>query len=118
MMCYGMPRAYSVDLREKALQAVTSGRCVAEVAALFGVSRESIYRWQRQHAATGSVTPGTATGRPRALNPAQEADLVARVAAHPDATLAELCAATPVPMCPATMSRTLDRLGLHRKKRA
>jgi transposase len=112
-----MPRAYSVDLREKALAAVTSGRSVAEVAALFGVSRESIYRWRNQQATTGSMVPGTATGRPRALTPEQEADLVARVAAQPDATLAELCAASPVSVSTATMSRTLDRLDLRRKKR-
>lgn len=112
-----MPRAYSVDLREKALAAVASGRSVAEVATLFGVSQESIYRWRTRQATTGSVTPGTATGRPRTLNPDQEADLVARVASQPDTTLAELCAASPAPMSPATMSRTLDRLGLRRKKR-
>lgn len=113
-----MPRAYSVDLREKALQAVTSGRSVAEVAALFGVSQESVYRWRAQQAATGSVTPGTATGRPRTLSPDQEAELVARVSERPDATLAELCAASPVPVSAPTMSRTLSRLGLRRKKRA
>lgn len=112
-----MPRAYSVDLREKALQAVTSGRSVAEVAALFGVSRESIYRWRTKQATTGSLVPGTAAGRPRALSAQQETEVMARIAAQPDATLAELCAASPVPVSAPTMSRTLDRLGLRRKKR-
>lgn len=112
-----MPRAYSVDLREKALQAVASGRTVAEVAVLFDVSRESVYRWRARQAATGSVTPRTATGRPRALRPEQEAELRRRVTDHPDATLAELCATSPVPMSAPTMSRTLGRLGLRRKKR-
>jgi len=112
-----MPRAYSVDLRERSLQAMASGRSVTEVAQLFGVSRESLYRWRARQAASGSVVPGTATGRPRLLTPAQEADLVTRLEAEPDATLGELCATTPVPMSRPTMSRTLRRLGFTRKKR-
>ena len=112
-----MPRAYSVDLRERSLQAMASGRPVPEVAQLFGVSRESLYRWHAQQAATGSVVPGKATGRPRLLTPAQEADLLTRLNETPDATLGELCATLPVAMSLPTMSRTLRRLGLTRKKR-
>lgn len=112
-----MPRAYSVDLRERSLQALASGRSVTEVATLFGVSRESLYRWQARKASTGSVTPGTASGRPRLLSPDQEAQLATRVAAEPDVTLAELCATAPVSISCPTMCRTLARLGLTRKKR-
>lgn len=112
-----MPRAYSVDLRERSLQAMTSGRSVTEVAALFGVSRNSLYRWRAQQAATGSVAPGKATGRPRLLTPAQEMELVSRLRDQPDLTLAELCAASPVRISRPSMCRTLRQHGLPRKKR-
>ena len=112
-----MPRAYSVDLRERSLQAMTSGRSVTEIAALFGVSRNSLYRWRAQQAATGSVAPGTPTGRPRLLTPEQETELVRRLHDQPDLTLAELCAAAPVPISRPSMCRTLQQHGLHRKKR-
>ncbi len=112
-----MPRAYSVDLRERSLRALTSGRSVTEVAALFGVSRNSLYRWRAQQQATGSLTPGQSTGRPRCLSPQQEAAVVARLRARPDQTLAEVCAAAPVRISPPSMSRVLHRHGLPRKKR-
>jgi transposase len=112
-----MPRAYSVDLRERSLLAMASGRSVTEVSQLFGVSRKSLYRWRAQQASTGSVTPGQSTGRPRRLSLRQETDLVTQLRQQPDATLAELCAAAPVRLSAATMSRTLARLGMPRKKR-
>lgn len=117
-----MPRAYSVDLRERSLRALTSGLPAVEVAHLFDVSVATLSRWQRQQRATGDLTPGRATGRPRAIPAAQEPLLVAQVAAEPDATLAEHCArwvtqTTTVPVSPTTMSRALPRLGLPLKKR-
>jgi transposase len=112
-----MPRALSVDLRERSLHALASGMSVTEVATRFDVSRSSLYRWQRQRSKTGSVTPAQSPGRPRRLDPDHEAALRAEVQTHPDATLAELCRATPVALSPTTMGRTLRRLGLARKKR-
>lgn len=112
-----MPRAYSVDLRERSLLALTSGRSVTEVAALLGVSRNSLYRWRAQQAATGSLTPGQSTGRPRRLSSQQETEVVTRLREQPDLTLAELCATAPVRISPPSMSRVLHRHGLPRKKR-
>ena len=116
-----MPRAYSVDLRERSLRALTSGLSAVEVARLFDVSVSSLSRWRTQQRATGDLTPGRATGRPRAIPAAQEPDLVTQVAAQPDATLAEHClqwtATRGVALSPSTMGRTLQRLGLPLKKR-
>jgi transposase len=112
-----MPRAYSVDLRERSLQAMTSGRSVTEVAQIFGVSRFTLYRWRRQVATTGSLVPRRPSGRPRRLTPAQEAMVAQQVRTTPDATLDELCAASPVAISRATMGRTVQRLGLTRQKR-
>lgn len=117
----GMPRAYSVDLRERSLRAVTSGLPLTEVARRFDVSVSSLDRWRRQQRTTGALVPGRSSGRPRAITPAQESALTAQVAATPDATLAEHCAVWlgthGVTLSPTTMGRTLQRLGLPLKKR-
>ena len=112
-----MPRAYSVDLRERSLQAMASGWSVTEVGRIFGVSRSSLHRWQRQARHTGSIVPGRSTGRRRRLTPDLEQAVAQHVAATPDATLDELCAASPERVSRATMGRTVQRLGLTRKKR-
>jgi transposase len=116
-----MPRGYSRDLRERLLQAEASGRSVVEIAAMTGVSPSSLHRWKRTAAAGASLAPRTSPGGPRKIGPADEAALRAQVAATPDATLAEHCAAWVAsgqqPVSPATMSRSLARLGLSRKKR-
>jgi transposase len=115
-----MPRAYSVDLRERSLRALASGLPATEVARLFDVSRSSLFRWRQQQATTGELTPGRATGRPRAIPVAQESALAAQVATAPDATLAEHCAQWAadqgVSVSAPTMGRTLVRLGLPLKK--
>lgn len=115
-----MPRAFSVDLRERSLRALASGMAAAEVARLFDISRSSLARWARRQRERGDLTPGRSPGRPRAIPTSEEPSLRAQVAAHPDATLAEHCArwaATHgVTVSPATMCRRLQRLGLPLKK--
>jgi putative transposase len=111
-----MPRAYSVDLRERALRAMASGMPMTEVAARFDVSLSSLSRWKDRKAAGRSLAPGQSSGRHRAVRPAQEVELIAQVQATPDATLARHCARWEqchgVRISSATMSRTLIRLGL------
>ncbi len=87
-----MPRAYSIDLRERSLRALASGIPVTEIARLFDVSESSLSRWRRQQRTTGSLAPGRSSGRPRAIPACQEETLATQVAAQPDATLAEPCA--------------------------
>lgn len=117
-----MPRAYSVDLRERSLHALTSGMPVTEVAHIFGVSRSSLSRWRRQQRSTGAVRPGHSSGRPRAIAPHQEDAVRTQVVAQPDATLAEHCArwtaSGGVRVSPTTMGRLLARLDLPLKKNA
>jgi transposase len=116
-----MSRAYSVDLRERSLRALTSGMPAAEVARLFDVSEASLYRWQRRQRERGDLTPDRPPGRPPRLDVAARDALRAQVATPPDATLAEHCAEWAAEhgtaVSPATMCRTLARLGLARKKR-
>jgi transposase len=116
-----MPRGYSRDLRERLLTLRASGLSVAEVARRTRVSESSLHRWQRKVATGASLEPGHSPGGPRKIGLDAEDALRAQVAAMPDATLAEHCAAWVAggrpPVSSATMSRTLARLGLPLKKR-
>jgi len=113
-------KQYSADLRERLLRAIAAGLSQAEAARLFGVGISSIKRWRTQQRQTGSQAARPRPGRHRRIRPADEAALLAQVAAAPDATLAEHCAtwetATGVRLSTATMSRTLARLRQTHKK--
>src|SRR5512144_570544 len=49
-----MPAAYSNDLREKAMAAITRGERPGQVARLFGISRNTLNLWRQRHAQMGS----------------------------------------------------------------
>lgn len=114
-------QAYSEDLRAKVLAAVDRGQGVYPVAAVFGVSVSYIYKALARRRASGVATTLPARGQPgRKLDGHLEA-LRGQIAAHPDATLAELVAwvrrQCGVTVCVATMWATLNSLGITLKKR-
>jgi transposase len=115
-----MPRAYSLDLRERALRALDVGLAAAEIERTFGISMRTLHRWRMRQAAGDDLRPRTSPGRPPAIAPEQHGALRAQVAAHPDATLAEHCTlwrrATDVTVSVAGMARTFRRLGITLKK--
>jgi transposase len=113
-------QAYSDDLRARVLSAVDRGGRVYEVAPLFEVSVSYVYKALARRAATGIETALPKLGRPgRKLDNHVDA-LSAHIAAHPDATLAELVAWSKsergVTVCIATMWATIEALGLTLKK--
>ena len=85
-----MPRAYSLDLRERVVAAVASGESCRKVATTYRVSVASVVKWAQRYRATGSAAAMPMGGkRPRSL--AGERDwLLARLAAVPDLTLRDL----------------------------
>ena len=48
-----MPRAYSLDLRERVVELVASGEPCRAVAELFDVSVASVVKWSQRSRATG-----------------------------------------------------------------
>ena len=106
----------------RVLDALDGGTARREVVRLFGVSSPTITRWRRRRRETGSLAPSPRPGPPGPLRAALRAGLPARLAAHPDATLAEHATwwegEHGVRPSHATLSRVLVHdLGWTRKKR-
>ena len=87
-----MPRAYSLDLRERVVAAVASGESCRAVAAIFQVSVASVVKWSQRHRATGSAA-AKSMGNRRGSSLAEHREwLLARLGAKPDLTLRALAA--------------------------
>ncbi len=113
-------RAYHLDLRERVVAAVDDGTPITTVAARFRLHRSTIYRYLALHRGQGTLAPRTSPGRNRAITGADAPRLIAQLQQQPTATLSEHCAvwaqATGVWLSPATLSRTIRRVGWTRKK--
>jgi transposase len=114
--------AYSLDLRERIVEAVErqvgSKRKIAD---LFGVHESFIYKLLRQKRERGDIAPLPHGGGAQAkLSEEQRQVLPDLIAATPDATLDELRVqlkkTTRVEVSLSTVCRGLQALGLSRKK--
>lgn len=115
-------KSYSLDLREKVLNAVlTQGISKAQVARTFDVSREFVHGLLRRHRAGESIEAKPRGGTKPKLTPEQEPLLRQLVAEQNDRTLDELRALLTERGGPelsrAAVHRALVRLQLPRKKR-
>jgi transposase len=117
--------AYSLDLRERVVGAFDAGDMTDEqVAEVFRVGEATVHRWKRLKRETGSLVPPPPRGggMPPRVAP-EKHDLVREIVrAEPDLTIAEVAwefhRRTGRSVSPASMGRTLQKLGLTRKKRA
>ena len=86
-----MARPYSLDLRERVVAAVATGRSCRAVAATYKVSVASVVKWSQRHRKTGSAAARRMGGnRPRSVSDEERGWLLARLAAAPDLTLRHL----------------------------
>ncbi len=116
-----MPRAYSPDLRERALAACEAGEgSQAEVARRFRIGERTLSRWLQAARSEGRRGPKV-PARSRGLVGGAMAALARLVDEQNDATLAEyaerLAARMGVRRSLAAVCRALKSLGLVRKKR-
>ena len=113
-------KAYSLDLRERIVQAVEGGMAQTVAARTFGVGVATVKRYLHRHAAD-DLAPRTSSGRRRVIAADAEAALRTQLAAAPDATLAEQvdqwAREQGVTVSVTTMHRSIGRLGWTRKKR-
>jgi len=117
-------KAYSLDLRQRIVEAVDSGEFLQkEIATMFSVSTRFIYKLLRQRVELGHIAPLPHGGGRRRLFDAEDLEkLGAAVEEKSDVSLKELQAKVHphnrrrLKASTSTISRTLKTLGLTRKK--
>lgn len=110
--------AYSMDLRERVIEAYDAGRGSSrQLACVFGVSSAWIRKllWLRRETGTVASKAYRRGPRPR-LSERQLVRLAGLVRQHPDATLAELRRRLRVNCSVVTIHRALGKLGMSYKK--
>ena len=100
--------AYSLDLRQTALNLIQSGKTQTAVASLLGVSRSSVVRWLRRPTLAASPRGGS---QQRELG----VDLQELVTQNPGKTLAQL--ATLLPIKKTALSMRLRNADITFKKK-
>src|SRR3954447_24507265 len=116
-----MPRAYSSDLRERALAAYEAGEGrQPEIAKAYRIGERTLSGWLKLAREEGRRAPKPPRGGTRPVG-GEAATLAALVAERNDATLAEyadlLADRAGVRRSPSALCRALKALGLVRKKR-
>src|SRR5438132_13538761 len=87
-----MPKAYSLDLRERVARFVEGGRSRRAAAAHFSVSVSFVVRLMKSFRATGRLAPKPSGGRRHAKLDPHRAFLIGRIAEKADITMPELSA--------------------------
>jgi transposase len=112
-------KAYSRDLRIRALDALDQRTARSEVIRLFGVSTATLTRWRRRQRETGSLAQSVRPGPPKRKTAGLLAALVPRLEEQPAATLEEHCQwwaeQSGRRVSHASMSRAFTRLGWTRE---
>jgi transposase len=113
--------AFSKDLREKILEALEADSSSLRVAERFGVSASFVRKLRMQVRVEGHYDALYRGGRERIVEPDHEDTIRAALAERPGATLndlrRDLKKQTKLSVSESTMSRTLRRLGITRKKK-
>ncbi len=116
-----MPKAYSLDLRERVVRFVEAGRSRHAAAAHFQVAVSFVVNLMKAYIASGRLAPKPSGGRRHAKLEPHRVFLLACVAKN-DITMpelsAELFAATGTKAEPASLSRWLIRTGYRFQKNA
>ena len=115
-----MPKAYSIDLRERVVAFVNAGHSCRATAAHFLVSVSFVVKIAAAFRARGDLATRPWGGRRHAKLEPHRDFLIARVAARDDITMSELAAdllaATGVKAAPSSLSRWFIRQGYSVKK--
>src|SRR5262249_58326537 len=102
-----MPRPYSTDLRERAVEAVESGASRREIAEIFKVGVSSVIRWCQRWSETGSVAPKRSGGGGLPFEEHSDWDF-ALISKQPDLTPQEILAPIAQQGIPPTRGALLD----------
>lgn len=112
-----MPKAYSLDLRQRVVAAYDDGKLgVSELATRFRVKRGWIYSLLQLRRETGALAPRRSKRGPQPKLATHHQRLQELIQRQPDATLAELRDQLPVQVSVSTIWLTLRELKLTFKK--
>jgi transposase len=112
-----MPRAYSMDLRKRVIEACDEGQTITQVTERFKVSASFVNQLLRRRRERNKLEPKPhGGGRQPLLTPAHDETLRALVAAQPDTRLAELRQKLGIKVHLSSLWYRLQRLGLTLKK--
>ena len=114
--------SYSVDLRERIVEAVLERRfSIREAASTFRVGHATVERYLRRYRESGELTPYRPPGRPSRVEGEQLGALKKQLEAHNELTLMEHCELwekdTGMKLSYVTMHRLSNRLDISHKKR-
>ncbi len=111
-----MPAPYSLDLRQKAVEAVDRGKRKSHVCKTLNISRNTLDLWLKRRAATGSVAPET----PKRRGPSPKIDDLAAfesfVKTHGHLTQQEMAEQWPTPVSRTLIGQALRKINVTRKK--
>lgn len=113
-----MPKIYSLDFRQKAIDAVElDGRKKSEVSEFLGISRNTLDLWFKLQAETSSLTPKTSkrSGSRAKITDWEKFREFAQV--HGDKTQQQMAQLWDGDISSRTISRALHKIGFTRKKR-
>ena len=85
-----MPRAYSIDLRERVIGSVAAGTSAREAARRFNVSASTAVKWVQRWRRSGSVAAKPMGGGRRSRLDGHGDFLMGLIAGEPDLTLEEI----------------------------
>lgn len=115
---------YSLDLRQRVVNAYEQGKgSIAQIAAMFSVGQTFVKKMLRLNRETGDLSPSPhGGGKQPSLNSKHHSLLRAKVREQSDVSLAELQdhlhLQANITVHTSTISRTLNQLGLPRKKKS
>ncbi|NES91543.1 MULTISPECIES: IS630 transposase-related protein [Okeania] len=111
-----MVHPYSQDLRERALNLINNGMSINRVSRLLKISRPTLHKWRDQYLVTGSTVPKISVPPPQAPKIKDWEKFDKFVETNDDQTQKQM--AVKWGDCSGfTISRSLKKLGLTRKKK-
>ena len=96
---------YSIDLRERAVAAVESGRSRRQVAKLFKVGESSVIRWCARQRVSGTCAAKPMGGHRRPILLTERDWLLARLSVAPDLTIRGLLSEPAIAVSKSAMAR-------------
>jgi len=108
--------AYSMDLRQRAVDDVEQGDCVAVVARRFKIHSQTVHNWVSRHQQNQLESRKPGPKGPRKLTVVDDAMIIKMIEENPGVTAKEVMPMLSVSVVESTVCRAMKRLGFRLKK--